>query len=240
MKLSAIFYGIVILAFFMPFFVVSCDQTEIASLSGVKLVTGGEVKLEVANLLKSHLGEDKKYENSPIGIQLYALVAFILAIAALIMVLVLPQKMYPLPAYISILGVISLQFLNIEIPQLISSYSNFLGANLQWESILTTKVQPGLWLANIAFILGGIYTLVTGIKNSSESTYIEQPEDIPEEYDSSEIQDWEEEYPAEETISEQEEENLPPEEENPTLTEEENLPPKDENLTLMEEENKQD
>ena len=218
MKLSAIFYGIVILAFFMPFFVVSCDQTEIASLSGVKLVTGGEVKLEVANLLKSHLGEDKKYENSVIGIQLYALVAFILAIAALIMVLVLPQKMYPLPAYISILGVISLQFLNIEIQQLISSYSNYLSANLKWESILTTKVQPGLWLANIAFILGGIYTLVSGIKNSSESTYIEQPE----EYASSEIQDWEEEYPAEETISEQEEENLPLEEENPTLIEEEN------------------
>jgi len=134
------------------------------------------------------------------------------------MVLVLPQKMYPLPAYISILGVISLQFLNIEIQQLISSYSNYLSANLKWESILTTKVQPGLWLANIAFILGGIYTLVSGIKNSSESTYIEQPE----EYASSEIQDWEEEYPAEETISEQEEENLPLEEENPTLIEEEN------------------
>jgi len=233
MKLSAIFYAIVILAFFMPFFLISCDKSEVASLSGVKLVTGGEVKLEVANVIKSYLGEGNKYENPVIGIQLFAIVAFILAIAALIMALVLPLKMYPLPAYISILGVISLQLLNIEIPQMISSFSNFLDANLKWGSTISLKVQPSFWIANIAFILGGISTLLTGIKKSSESSYIEQPEEYP----SSEIQGWEEEYPAEETISEQEEENIPPEEEIPTLIKEENIPPEEENPTLIEEEN---
>ncbi|HNX02932.1 MAG TPA: hypothetical protein PLE33_08285 [Candidatus Cloacimonas sp.] len=232
MKLSAIFYAIVILAFFMPFFLISCDKSEVASLSGVKLVTGGEVKLDLANIFNGSSGEGK-YENPAIGIQLFAIVAFILAIAALIMALVLPLKMYPLPAYISILGVISLQLLNIEIPQMISSFSNFLDANLKWGSTISLKVQPGFWIANIGFILGGISTLLTGIKKSSESSYIEQPEEYP----ASEIQGWEEEYPAEETISEQEEENIPPEEEIPTLIKEENIPPEEENPTLLEEEN---
>jgi len=78
------------------------------------------------------------------------------------------------------------------------------------------------------------------VKNSSISAPALEPERVDEEFINSEIQSWEEEYPVEETISEQEEENMPPEEEIPTLIEEDNLPPEEENPTLMEKENKQD
>ena len=240
MKLSAVFYAIVIVAFFMPFFVVSCDQTEVASLSGIKLAGGGEVKLSITEEIKKIEDLGNKYQNPVLTIQPFALIALLIAVVALILVLVLPVQYYLIPAYISITGVLSLQLLNVGILQIIAAYQPLFDPSVDLVKILIIKAQPAFWLANLAFILGGIYTLITGVKNSTISAPALEPERVDEEFINSEIQSWEEEYPVEETISEQEEENMPPEEEIPTLIEEDNLPPEEENPTLMEKENKQD
>jgi len=224
MKISAIFYAIVILAFFMPFFMVSCDQTEVASLSGVKLVIGGEVKLSIAEEIEKIEDVGKKYQNPVVSIQPFALIALFIAVLALVLVLVLPIQFYLLPAYISIIGVLSLQLLNVGILQIITAYQPLFDPSIDLNSILIIKAQPAFWLANLAFILGGIFTLIAGVKSSSISAPAQEPEEVQEEYITSEIQEWVEEYPSEETFSDSDEENLPAEEENSVLIEEKNTP----------------
>ncbi|MCB5261381.1 MAG: hypothetical protein LHW64_03265 [Candidatus Cloacimonetes bacterium] len=55
MKISGIFFAIVILAFLMPFMVVKCADTTIVSLSGLKMVTGGKIQSPVMDDMQKGL-----------------------------------------------------------------------------------------------------------------------------------------------------------------------------------------
>ena len=74
------------------------------------------------------------------------------------------------------------------------------------------------------FYFRGYFTLIAGVKSSSISAPAQEPEEVQEEFITSEIQEWVEEYPLEETFSDSDEENLPAEEENPVHKEEKNTP----------------
>ena len=231
MKISAIFYAIVILAFLMPFFVVSCDKTEIASLSGVKLVTGGEVKISMPEILQDMQQEDTKLDNPSMNAQPFAIITLILAVVALILVLALPVKMYLIPAIVSILGIISLQLLNANIMSVLSPSKTGLDPSIDLSSMMSIKAQSGFWLANIAFILGGVFTIILGMKNQSKLTVSPQAgEEIsaivtPEEN----LSDWE---PTEtETFSEADENEIISLEENETIEEEEEKEKEEEEKT---------
>lgn len=225
MKISAIFYAIVILAFLMPFFVVSCDKTELASLKGIKLVTGGEIETSVADFLKGAEKEDAKPENPSIKPQPYAILALVLAVVALVLVLVLPITLYLVPVIVSVLGIASLQFLNASIIKVLLSAKTGLDPSLDLSSIITIKAQTGFWLANVAFIVGGVFVIISGIRNRNKVEYSNVPiTDNPDfrfNVDGT-IPNWE--NIGEQTVTEPEPEELKTEEELSTPPEEEEKP----------------
>jgi hypothetical protein len=221
MKISAIFYAIVILAFLMPFFVVSCDTTELASLKGIKLVTGGEVKITIPEIMQDMQQDENKINNPSMSAQPFAIVAIVLAVAALILVLALPVKMYLLPAIVSILGIISLQLLNANIMSVLSSTKTGLDPSIDLSSIMSIKTQSGFWLANIAFILGGVFTIILGMKNQSKLALSPQAvEEVSASIISDEnLSDWE--GTENKTFSEVDDNNIISSEENETVDQEE-------------------
>lgn len=186
MKVSSVFYLCVIAAFFLPFFVVSCQQTELISVKGIQLVTGGEAKLAMGDML-STLAEKasetdptispvQKPDDQKIDPQPMAIVAFALAIIGLILVLVLPPKLYLVPALISLAGIICLQVLSSGMMGNLSLKNTGLDPSMDISKFISIKAKSGFWIANIAFLLGAVVAVVSGMKASSTQVYRTHPQ----------------------------------------------------------------
>ncbi|GAB1366127.1 hypothetical protein MASR1M36_09980 [Candidatus Cloacimonadaceae bacterium] len=181
MKVSSVFYLCAILAFFLPFFVVSCQQTELISVKGIQLVTGGEAKLAMGDML-STLAEKaseadpanspvQKPEDQKIDPQPLAIAAFALAIIGLILVLVLPQNLYIIPALLSLAGIICLQVLSSGMMSNLSLKDTGLDPSMDISKFIAIKAKSGFWVANIAFFLGAVVAVFTGLKASTPTVY---------------------------------------------------------------------
>ncbi len=172
MKISAVLYAIVILAFFMPFFVVSCEKTELVSIKGIQLVTGGEAKIEIAEML-SAMGNKSKDDNQKqkIKAQPMAIAVFALAILTFIIVLVLPRKLYFLPVLLSLAGVLLLQILRGSMLNVLTQTDTGMNLGVDMSKMLSLQAKSGFWLANIALILGGVVCLISGLLNMNRNKY---------------------------------------------------------------------
>jgi len=176
MKVSSVLYLIAALAFFMPFFVVSCQQTELIKIDGIKLVTGGEIKLPLNDVLRESIdkdtppAEDKKIKPQPL-----AIAAFAIAILAIILVLVLPRSLYLIPALFSLAGIICLQLLKSGMLDAMSLDNSGLSPSIDLAKVLSLKAKFGFWLSNISFFLGGVVVVVAGMLGRSEGFQPTQP-----------------------------------------------------------------
>jgi len=164
MKLSAILYAIVIVAFFMPFFVVSCEKTELVTLKGIQLVTGGEAEVEMAEML-SALGNKNKDNNQTqkIKAQPLAIAVFAFAIITFVFVLIFPRKLYYIPALLSLAGVFMLQILRSSMVGVLSKADTGMNIGMDISKMLTLHAKSGFWLANAALVLGGVTCLIYGV-----------------------------------------------------------------------------
>ncbi|MDD4310214.1 MAG: hypothetical protein PHO32_07520 [Candidatus Cloacimonetes bacterium] len=172
MKISAILYAIVIIAFFMPFFMVSCEKQELMTISGIQLVTGGEAPLNMKELMGATNAEDGQEEKKQkIEAQPTAIAAFVLAIIGIIVALMLPRKMYYIPVLISIVGIVCLHILKQGMLGALAKADTGMDPAFDMSKILTIHVKAGFWLADIAFLLGAIASLVLGIKREPEAVF---------------------------------------------------------------------
>lgn len=169
MKISALLYAIVIISFFMPFFMVSCEKTELMTINGIQLVTGGESKLKMDNPFSGINGDpDKEQEPQKIKAHPYAIVAIAIAILAVLASLVLPKKLYFVPVILSIGGVVFLYLLKSGMVGLISKADSGMGSAFDLTKILKVHSLYGFWVAMAGFLGGAILTLILGLRNNEE------------------------------------------------------------------------
>lgn len=163
MKISAVLYAIVIIAFFMPFFMVSCEKTELLNINGIQLVTGGESKLQMDNVFEG-MGKDPNSEQKPQKIQAQpmAIAAFVIAIIALLTSLLLRNKFYFIPVLLSIAGVLCLHLLKNGMMGVVSKADTGMGFDI--AQILKVYTRYGFWVADIAFLGAAVTALLAGIK----------------------------------------------------------------------------
>lgn len=175
MKVSGIFFAIVIIAFLMPFMVVKCGDNKIATVSGFKLVTGGKVanpQLEnLQNMTESMQGqtdnetpdaEAEENDNTiPFKSNPYALIALLAALAGLISALLLKKGAFVAPLALAIVGLISMMLIKGPVTNAAKGSS---GGNAALEGIITVNAQFGYYLALIGFFLAGITAVLLGRK----------------------------------------------------------------------------
>lgn len=174
MKVSGIFFAIVIIAFLMPFMVVKCGDNKIATVSGFKLVTGGKVDSpqldsmqEMTNKMSGMSAETPEEEapkddsKIPFKPNVYAIIALVAAIAGLVSALVLKKGAFIAPLVLAIVGLLSLVLVKGPI-------KNATGANaasgMNLEGMITVKAQFGYFLAFIGYLLAGISAVLLGRK----------------------------------------------------------------------------
>ncbi|PKN73151.1 MAG: hypothetical protein CVU50_03875 [Candidatus Cloacimonetes bacterium HGW-Cloacimonetes-3] len=164
MKISAVLYAVVIIAFFMPFFMVSCEQTELLTINGVQLVMGGESKLQMDNIFAG-MGSEPKSEQKPQKISPHpmAILAIAIAVIALFASLFLPRKLYFIPLLLSIGGILSLHLLKNGMPALLNKADSGMGSAFDLTKILNIKTLYGFWLADVAFLAAAVTSLFAGM-----------------------------------------------------------------------------
>lgn len=144
-KFSPAFYGVIILLFFLPFVNLSCSGQTVMSLTGFQLITGAEYSN--ANMFGQDMfGRNQKTgmkDNREIQSQPLALLAFIMAIAGLIVSLNKKKLMYLFSFIISLLGAVFLLLLKMNIDGDIE---------LSGQNMIKLEYQAGYWLSLIVFI----------------------------------------------------------------------------------------
>ncbi len=176
MKISAVLYLIVILAFLMPFFVVSCQKTELITIKGITLVTGGEAKLSMNDMISGlNLDQGKKPDDQKIKAQPLAMASLAIAVIALILVLVLPRKLYVIPVLLSLAGIACLQILKAGMFDAMSFNDTGLDPTIDIKKVLSIKAKFGFWLANLSYLLGGIVAVVGSLWGGQSESYRYQP-----------------------------------------------------------------
>lgn len=180
MKVSGIFFALVVVAFLLPFMVVTCNGQKLASASGIQLAIGAKANNsmgDMGNEMSKGLGklgdmfgmEEQAPKPEPSGNKLKpnipALVALIMAIVGLITAFVLDPKKFFVPLGAAIVGIVCM----ILISSTVKSEITGMGQAQQTMVALAVKLQFGYYLAFIGFIIAGILTLI-GFKSGGVET----------------------------------------------------------------------
>jgi hypothetical protein len=177
-KISGIFFAIVLLAFLLPFMVVKCQDQPIAKMSGYKIAFGGNVKTETAEEIIGAMNESveglknfadtlgaqveeeeaaKEAEETekPAGEKMkpvfWGILAILAAIAGLVTALILGKGMYVVPLVCAVIGFISLIFLPGAVKaQVLKDAANMPGISLKVSTMFA------YWLSLLAFLAAAV------------------------------------------------------------------------------------
>jgi len=169
-KISPFLFGLILLCFFLPFVNLSCSGQTIMSLSGFQLITGTEVKqpeMFGQNMMGQNNNLDKKGEE--VSSQPMALLAFIAALAALLISLMKKKTTALINIVISVLGVIFLFLLKFNI-------DGNAKLSMSGQGIITLDYQFGYWFSIVLFIGGAVLSwLIFNEKPPKENIISEPP-----------------------------------------------------------------
>jgi len=171
MKLSVIGYAIVLIAFLLPFFVVSCQQTELFTMSGLKLVTGGEADYSLGDQLSDstkiapNMPDKKSIPSQPLAIAIVAI-----AFLGIILALVLPRNAFYVPVILSVAGIVCLFLLKGGILKAVASTDMGNKEGIDVSKVFLVKTKIGFWLANLGFLAAAVMAFIDKL-NSPASLY---------------------------------------------------------------------
>ncbi len=205
MKLSGIFFCLVILAFLMPFVVVKCSDTKVASVSGLKMVTGGKIKTDLVddmakgmNNLAGDLADDagqtgdlldkedmeeaaKPKDTDRMPPKFCAILAFLAALIGLLYCFICKKKIYLVPLILALIGFISLIFLSVSVK---SGLKEMMGGN-EFAGMIKMNMQFGYYLALFSFLIAGVLAFLGKGKNVLTREQISQaiPDSVEKAFD---------------------------------------------------------
>lgn len=175
MRISGIFFALVIISFLLPFFLVTCNGTKLATYTGLQILTGSEGSKDASNpvkdLQKSIKGLEKAFDASEdvqeqsgsegsksksSNFNFPAALALLMAIAGLICAYALNPKKYRVTLIIAILGIVFLILLTITVKAKISKAQQ----EMQGMIEVALKFQYGYYLAILGFILAAAFSVM--------------------------------------------------------------------------------
>lgn len=171
MKISGIFFAIVIIAFLLPFMVVKCGDTKLATFTGFKLVTGGEVKAPAMDNMMKGLGDAFNMDNTTQEAQedeqeakgekvkpnAFAIIALLMAVIGLITALIMSQEKYIIPLVVAIVGFIAMLLIKSGVSGDMSA-----AGSKEVADMIKIKMQFGYFLALLAFIGAAVFAYLAG------------------------------------------------------------------------------
>jgi hypothetical protein len=151
-KFSPAAFIIIIFCFFMPFVSITCSGQKVVSLTGIKLITGGEYKTqsmfdkketpEDESEFKKDLEKEQNIDPQPM-----ALFALLMAIIALVLSFIQQKVPALICMIVSILGAAFLLLLKANLDSDIPSDA---------ELVIQVEYQFWYWFALLLFIVGAI------------------------------------------------------------------------------------
>lgn len=180
MKISGVFFAIVILAFLLPFVVVKCGDTKLMTINGVKLVTGGTLEKETDAMVKKLSGglggmlstdnmDMSELKDNPMKPSIFAILAILMAVVGLITAFVLPADKKIIPALAGLLGLVFLVVIMVgaksEFPKNMGG-----GEMAQIADMIKVTMGLGFWLALIGFLVAAVTAFL-----SREKSYAAMP-----------------------------------------------------------------
>lgn len=169
-KISPFLFGLILLCFFLPFVNLSCSGQTIISLTGFQLITGAEVK-QPDTFGQSMMDQNNNIEkrNEEVSSQPMALLAFIAALAALLISLMKKKTTALMNLVISVLGFIFLLLLKFNI-------DGDAQLNTAGQGVITIDYQIGYWFSVLLFIGGAVLSwLIFNEKPVKENVVSEPP-----------------------------------------------------------------
>ncbi len=168
-KIPPVFFLIVIICFFLPFVRITCNNQEIATMTGFKLATGGEIELKGPQLPDS-MSEGKiegsmefkpetgQQDRNP---EIFAIFTLACAVIGLIISIIMMKKKSIIPAVIGVVGFIMLLLLKFDMDGDMSD---------EGQGMIMLEYMYGYWIAFICFILAalvGVAGYFSGRKTAS-------------------------------------------------------------------------
>lgn len=142
MSLSAAFFAMVLLSFFLPFTLVNCGNTRIYSFSGIQLVTGGEITLP----------DEANHEDPIYGSNLMAILSLMMAIGGFVSTLMIGSKKFVLPLLLAIFGIVLLLLLPSTL------FDAWINNDSELRRQIHIKMQFGYFIALAGFLLAAIFS----------------------------------------------------------------------------------
>ncbi len=152
-KISASFFAVILICFFLPFVSISCQNLSVLKLSGIDLVTG-------TTMNTPNLGSQAQQEKLPPDAR--AILAFTAAAVGLGTSFSQKRRSTLFSAISGVIGFCSLLWLKSSIDaELAKQGSDFMGIKATYES--------GFWGAFLLFISAGILNVWTYFQKSIKS-----------------------------------------------------------------------
>lgn len=169
-KISPFLFGLILLCFFLPFVNLSCSGQTIMSLTGFQPITGAEIK-EPDMFGQNMMGQNDNMnqKNEEVSSQPMALLAFVAALAALLISLLKKKTTTLINVILSVLGFIFLILLKFNI-------DGDAQLNTAGQGVITLDYQFGYWFSVLLFIGGAVLSwLIFNEKPPKENIITEQP-----------------------------------------------------------------
>jgi len=161
--LSPSCFGIAIVCFFLPFLHLKCNNEELATVTGIQLVTGSAVDREEITLPPVSKDESKRLQldpgKHPIDRNYFAMAALFLAIGGMVLSFLMRKSKEVFIGLVGFAGGLSLLLMRIQI-------DNSLQKSVEEMNRYAIRVEYayGYWLALVAFITAGAVSLLSFIE----------------------------------------------------------------------------
>lgn len=147
---------VIMLCFFLPFIVVKCNynnqEMEIARVSWMSLVYGGKMNVNIPDINSYWATSEKKQKSEPIEVNIYVLLAFLLALVWFVISFTSLEKAKQISLIISILWVISMLIFTLN-----PESGNKAQKDNQYSKMITVWFWSGYYLVFLLYILNSLY-----------------------------------------------------------------------------------
>lgn len=140
-KISSI---VVLIAFFLPFFLIKCNGQTLASINGVKLCVGTEV---------APAGNSSSAESEIITPKPFASIGLLAAIGGVVLAFLKFEKRTLIQVITASLGLLSLLILNVNMKLA-------LGNSASSQKMITIEMGMGYYLAFLGFLATLVYCIM--------------------------------------------------------------------------------
>ncbi|MEP7127947.1 MAG: hypothetical protein ABI729_03725 [Chitinophagales bacterium] len=158
--ISSAGFGIAIICFFLPFMNVKCNEKNLATISGIELVTGSKLNIQQnadqpneLNGKDSH--DEMEIEDQTINRNYFAVAAFVLAICGLVLSFLFFLQKEMILSAVGLGGALALMLMRIQIDSSLEKQSGGIS-----NYLVHIDYVFGYWLTIVCFLAVGLSNML--------------------------------------------------------------------------------